>query len=597
MDPALISALISALVVLLGTIGWLLKLRAAMVDVYDEIRANATTLRQLEDVQSTPHPGMFSFEAHRRSGALVRQGCSRATCSAIADTYFHVARLRDAGGADPPEDLSAVTTVRITAAIRASERALDQMDRSFAWRKWRRAPFVGGTDRSPDGERSVRSGPPPAWRLLAVLAVLPALPFVIVRTSTSDDPAHGIAGAPAVAPLDPGIRSDAGGKIRLCSGSDTVESLEDGVDSFNSQFGPEGSSAKIVPFGAQADQQYEQFSAYQRDRSSTCDVLYSDVIWTADFARSGWLHDLSRYVARRKDEFVPKMLDTVTYDGRRWGVPKQADAGVLFYRKDRVGDPPQTWQELYRRERGSDGLRYQARAYEGLTVNFLELAYAAGAHDIVTADGVAQVDQFAALEALRFMVRGIRDGVAPWAVINQKEAQSRRAFLRGKADFMRNWPAAQKDIDASSIKRDVDAMSLPAWKDGNQASVLGGHNLVISRFSTNPAAALKLIHYLTQSDVIRRDAIEHAQPPVLRDLWEDLAVQRALPAFGALSDAIRAGNAEIRPVVPNYKEVSEAIYTNVNRALAGDATPEQALQTANEEMQQALDDAYRRSSR
>jgi hypothetical protein len=297
MDPALISALISALVVLLGAIGWLLKLRAAMVDVYDEIRANATALRQLCDAQSTPHPGMFSLEAHRRSSTLVRQGCSRATCSAVADVYSQVARLRDAGDAELQEDPSALTTVRITtaqitAAIRASERALEQMDRSFAWKKWRRTPSLSGADRSPDGERSVRNGPPAALLLLAVLAVLPAVPFIIVRASTSDAPTQGTAGAPAVAPLDPGIMSDVGGKIRVCTGRDTVESLEDGVDDFNSRFSPDGLSAKIEYFEAQADQQYEQFSALQRSHSSACDVLYSDVIWTADFARRGWLHDL-----------------------------------------------------------------------------------------------------------------------------------------------------------------------------------------------------------------------------------------------------------------------------------------------------------------
>jgi hypothetical protein len=390
MNPALISGLISALVILLGAIGWLLKLRAAMVDVYDEIRANATTLRQLGNVRSIRHPGTFSVEAHRRSGALVSQGCSRAACSAIADAYFHVARRRRRG------------------STRRHAR-----------------PHHDGTDHC---------------------------------------------------------------------------------------------------------------------------------------------------------------------------VPKHADAGLLS--TERIGSaatpdvagtlPPRTWHRPPTLPGGS---------LRRLTVNFLECAYAAGAHELITPGGVAQINQPEALEALRFMVRGIRNSVAPFAVVNQKEAESSRAFLRGKADFMRNWPAAREDIDGSRLARHVAVASLPAWKDGNQASVLGGHNLVISGFSRNPAAALKLVDYLTQSDVIRQDAIEHAQPPVLRDLWQDSAVRRALPAPDALAKAIRDGNAEIRPVAPNYKAVSEAIYTNVNRALIGDTTPEQALQTANEEMQQALDDANRNSSR
>jgi hypothetical protein len=34
-------------------------------------------------------------------------------------------------------------------------------------------------------------------------------------------------------------------------------------------------------------------------------------------------------------------------------------------------DPPETWQDLYERERDSDGLVYQGAAYETLTVHFL----------------------------------------------------------------------------------------------------------------------------------------------------------------------------------------------------------------------------------
>ncbi len=78
--------------------------------------------------------------------------------------------------------------------------------------------------------------------------------------------------------------------------------------------------------------------------------------------------------------------------------------------------------------------------------------------------------------------------------------------------------------------------------------------------------------------------------PAVVALWEDREVQRALPAFAKLRDAIRT--AKPRPIVPNYQAVSQAISTNVNRALRGALSPEQALRLANDQMQQALDSAY-----
>lgn len=586
MNPALITALVSAVVVLLGAGGWLLRLRAAMVDVFDEIRANANGLKQLEQTPSLPRSSLFSFEARKRSGELLRQGCSRATCSAVADAYSHVGALCNG---DANADASAITPGQITAAREASKRALGRLDRSFGWQKWRRAPSDDVVHSEFEGSRSRRVPPPMLW--LAALVVLPALVFAAVSLSASDDPDQRGDGAPARTPLDPSIIKNARGTVTVCTGSDASDALNDAVKDFNSKFGADGLGARITYFPEQADQQYEEFRTLQLARSGACDVLYSDVIWTADFALRGWLHDLSRYIKDREEEFVPAMLETVTFDNRKWGVPKQADAGLLFYRKDRVVDPPTTWQALYRQAKPDKRLRYQARAYEGLTVNFLELAYAAGAQNIVSADGRdAKINQPAALDALRFMVDGIRDGVAPREVVNHKEAQSRRAFLRGRANFMRNWPSDYAQIRESEIADDVGVTSLPSWKGGIQANVLGGHNLVISTFSKNPAAALKLIDYLTGPEIIRQDAIDHAHAPVLLDLWDDSAVQRALPVSSELDDAIR--NARVRPVAPNYQDVSRAIYTNVNRALQGEVTPDKALQAANDQMQQALNAAY-----
>jgi multiple sugar transport system substrate-binding protein len=439
-----------------------------------------------------------------------------------------------------------------------------------------------------------------AFAAAVALAAVVALPDLFEGFLRSRPVGRGsvLAGAPSVEPLDPGIIKNARGAVTLCTGRANIAAQIRAVDDFNDTFGPD-LHARIVQLSANADQQYRQFSRLQRARSGACDVYYSDVVWTADLAHRGWLEDLSRYLDRRGPVFVPAMLDTVTFDGRQWGVPKHADAGLLFYRRDRIGAPPKTWQGLYRtsRAQGTNRFRYQALDYEGLTVNFLEVAYAAGAQDIVTADAKANINQPAAVAALQFMVDGIRGRVAPRTVVLQTEHESLSAFGHGRADFMRNWPFAYATLHDSkagpTLAGRVGVAPLPRWGNRPPASVLGGQNLVISRFSKHPAAALKLIDHLSGTTVIRRDAIDYSLVPVLVDLWKDPAVQAAIPAFPELEKAIRTAKA--RPAVPNYEDVSRAISTNVNRALRGAASPAEALYRANDEMQQALDVAYGRS--
>ena len=576
MSPALISALISAGVVLFTAVGWLFRLRAAVVDVLEEIQANERALATWAGELPPRQRRKLTFDAEDRSIGMLRLGCSKATYTAVQRAYREFREL------DPTDET--VAFADIADARAAAKHATTQLEQSLDPYKWRR------TERG-DTKPKVPRVPPVFRAVLLALVVVPVLVFVLV--DNDDDGKDGGGGndvavnAPVVKALDPAIMADARGSVTMCTGKDVSRARTKARDDFNNKFGPSGLRAQIKEFPEQADQQYEAFRALQRAKSGECDVFFADVVWSADFAQQGWLHDLSRYVAGRKDEFVPAMLETVTFDKKRWGVPVQADVGLLFYRTDKISSPPTTWQELYAQSKPNDDFRYQARAYEGLTVNFLEVAYAAGAEDIVTSDGKANIDQPRALDALRFMVEGIREGAAPAQVVVQKEEQSRRAFVRGRALFMRNWPYVYAADRHKRIGDRMGVVALPSWDGGIRASVLGGQNVVISQYSKNPAAALKLVDYLSGREIGRQNAVDYSLAPVLSDLWDDPAVRRALPAAEELEDAIR--DAKPRPVTPNYQAVSRAIHTNVNSALQLEVTPEAALAAANDQMNQALE--------
>ncbi len=385
--------------------------------------------------------------------------------------------------------------------------------------------------------------------------------------------------------IDPGSMDGAKGNVSFCTGKDTSGSKTAGVKAF-SKANPD-ITVKLIEFPESADEQRSQFVQRQEAKSSDCDVFYSDVIWTAEFAQQKWLYDMTPYVESRKDEFIPSTFETITYQGKTWGVPHKTNAGFLYYRTDQVDKAPKTWQEVYDLAAKQDGIAYQGASYEGLTVDFLELAFAAGGQ-VLSEDGKeAKIDSPENLKALKFMVDGTKSGAAPKAVTTYMEEPARRAFESGRATFMRNWPycyaLAQK---ADATKGKFAVAPLPEFEGGGKAGILGGANLVISTYSKNPGAALKFIDYMTHEERQSEDVVKFSDASPLKSVYEDPAVQKAQP----FSDELKAGveQAKSRPVSPVYPQISAAIYKNVNQALSGAMSPEDALKNAQSDMEKAL---------
>jgi multiple sugar transport system substrate-binding protein len=385
--------------------------------------------------------------------------------------------------------------------------------------------------------------------------------------------------------IDVKAMDGAKGEATYCTGKDTSGDLKEAVAEFN-KANP-GSTIKLTEFPEDAQQQHDQFTQRQRAKSADCDGFEEDVVWTAEFAQQKWLYDMTPYVESRKDEFIPSTLESVTYDGKIWGVPKVTDAGLLYYRTDQVDAVPDTWQGVYQEAAKNNGIVYQGSAYEGLTVDFLELAFAAGG-SVISEDGSkSTINSPENIKALQFMVDGIKNGAAPKAVTTMQEEPARRAWEAGKATFMRNWPYCYAlSQQAPKVKGKFAVAPYPSFEGGGKAAILGGHNMVISVYSKNPGLMLKFIDFATSEERMKRNAIKYSKAPVLKATYEDADVQKALPFAKDLEQAVT--QAKSRPVSPVYPQISEAIFKNVNEALAGQASPEDAMKKADDQINAAL---------
>ena len=426
----------------------------------------------------------------------------------------------------------------------------------------------------------------------ALLALI-VVPFLLIAGCGDDDADDGGGGGgktegtvEGAKVIDPASMDGAKGQVTACGGKDTTGSKKAGTKAFNEQ--NPGITVKLLEFPESADEQRNQFVQRQEAKSGECDVFYSDVIWTAEFAIQNWLYDMTPYVEQRRDEFIESTFETATYEDKIWGVPHKTNAGFLYYRTDQVDAAPKTWQEVYEKASETDGIAYQGAAYEGLTVDFLELAFAAGGK-VLSDDGKkAEIDSPENLAALKFMVDGIKDGAAPKAVTTYMEEPARRAFEAGRVTFLRNWPYVYATANrAKATKGNFDVAPFPEWEGGGKAGILGGFNLVISTYSKNPGAALKFIDYMTHDERQAEDIVKYSDASPLNAVYDDPEVQKAQPFAAELKAAVEQSKS--RPVSPVYPQISQAIYKNVNEALSGKTSPEDALKQAQTEMEQALE--------
>ena len=387
--------------------------------------------------------------------------------------------------------------------------------------------------------------------------------------------------------IDVNSMDGAKGQVTYCTGKDTTGETKEWSKQFNQQHKSDGLSVKIVEFPASADEQRTQFVQRQEAKAADCDVFRSDVIWTAEFASQGWLYDMTPYIEGRKDEFIQPSIDTATYEGKIWGVPHYTNAALLYYRTDKIDSAPATWQAVYKQAADTGGIVFQGAAYEGLTCDWLEIAYAAGG-SVISEDGKkATIDSPENVAATKLMADAVKSGAAPKAVSTYMEPESLTAWQTGKPSMMRNWPYAYGlSQDTPKLKGKFDVAPLPSFEGAGKAAILGGGNNVISVYSKNPGGALAVVDFLAQQDWQTQLTADFSQASPLKATYDQPEVKKAIPFSDSLRQALE--QAKPRPVSPVYPQISQAIYKNVNRALSGQSSPEDAMKQAQSDIDNAL---------
>lgn len=345
---------------------------------------------------------------------------------------------------------------------------------------------------------------------------------------------------------------------------------------------------QLLPNASDVAHQY--FLTTLEGGSREIDVLVVDVIWVPEFARAGWIADLSEEFPPEeiRREFLPGPAEAVVVEGRTRAVPWYLDVGLLYYRTDLVPRAPRTYDELMafaaeamRKDPSLQGYLWQGRQYEGLVCNVYEPIWGHGGESLSPTGRLALTTPEAA-EALRYLRHLLDSGISPPAATSAGEEEARRAFQAGGAVFMRNWPYAwsEAEKEGSPIRGRVGFAPLPTESGEPGWGTLGGWQLAVNaRIEPEKRKlAAALIRHLTSPEANVALALASGRNPPRRSVYEDPELKARAPFIAALLPI--AERARPRPVTPYYGLLSDALQSEFSAAVLGIRSPEAALERA-----------------
>ena len=341
----------------------------------------------------------------------------------------------------------------------------------------------------------------------------------------------------------------------------------------------------------QADQQRQSLVRRLAAKDSSIDIAGMDVVWTAEFAAAGWIKEWPTDIANQvKQGTLPGPLTTATYNGKLYAAPANSNTQLLWYRKDKVDKPADTWSGLIDQAKQlKTHIEIQGAQYEGVVVWFNSLVQSAGG-TIVKGDQVTLGS--GGQKAADIISELAHSSAADPSLASQHEDENRLAFEAGTAFFQINYPfiyPSAKD-SAPKIFKQIAWAPYPGINAGEPAKApIGGINWGVGAYTKHPQEAFEAAACMRNSENEKEAAIKGGLPPTLESLYSDPELKKAYPFADLIKKQL--ANAAVRPVTPAYADVSLAIakavsppssiktdgFVNALRGTLKDALDSQAL--------------------
>jgi ABC-type glycerol-3-phosphate transport system substrate-binding protein len=326
---------------------------------------------------------------------------------------------------------------------------------------------------------------------------------------------------------------------------------------------------------------------------SAPDIVRVEPPRAAQFIAAGYAAPLNGVIsAADQAQFFPGTITPLQKDGKLYGVPQDVATLVLYYRTDMfkaagIAAPPTTWDELL-----ADAQQLtKAPSQYGLGLfggwggfEFYPWLWQAGGEMLDPSNKTVTFNDAGGVKALQFWADlQNKYKVMPPGAATLTEDDYKGPFVNGKLAMFTSGPWIAGWLKGAGIGGKWAAAPLP--KDVNDASVLGGMDIIVNAKSEHQAEAGKFLTWLLQDSVQTDWASSLGFVPIKQSMYSD-------PKFS--SDPLNAiFLAELkvsrsRPTIAQAGQLDDLLGKAVQAALSGASTPKAALDDAVQKAQQLL---------
>lgn len=348
---------------------------------------------------------------------------------------------------------------------------------------------------------------------------------------------------------------------------------------------------------------YEKMELGMAANTQDWDICQVDISCAGPLLAGGYLEPLDSYMENATPEWKKgyegtNVLKSFEYKDAHYGIPQFMGTCIMMYNSDHFKDvgldpdnPPKTFDELIeackllnRPDEGKNAIVFRA-SREGATCSFfwsMLLFNQGGSWYPKDHESLAIFDTEAAKKATEYFVE--LGKYAPEGILNYTYNDCYAAIQQGKASVLVDVSQCASWTIDPKLSTVTDAMRFSAF-DG---PCLGGNwNFSIGSKSEAKDLAWEVIEYMTGYDVswaeckslnlaapCRTDILKN---PELYDVYPESLVEAMLVSQADC-------NAIFYPVEPQCNEIVTALAININDALAGRITAEQAMSKTQQEV-------------
>jgi multiple sugar transport system substrate-binding protein len=333
------------------------------------------------------------------------------------------------------------------------------------------------------------------------------------------------------------------------------------------------------------------------------DLIEASTQWVPAYADTGKLLALDDWAAANlpMDDLLPEAVKAGTYEGKLYHAPYRAQTLGMFYNKEMYREagldpesPPETWDELLEVSKTltktkADGTEQYGLGIAGggevanLISRMTPFIWMNGG-DVVSEDlTTAVINSPEAVAAVDFYTRPLLvDKSAPPSTLQNDGAALRRLFVSGT---IASYVSGQYDIPAIQKENpdlDFGVMLVPHPEGGETSGLLAGWSFVVPADSPKHEATLKFVAFMMQPENqgFFTDTFPAAQSAMSMERFQD-------PLLDPFKEMLKY--ARPAPATDAWITINQAMFDYTQAVMLGDSTPQEAMDEANEVIQEALD--------